>query len=290
MSHRMVFRPVPPLPDPIEPRPSQTPSPPIETSPTPQPSPPLSSLHSGCYLINYSPNVDAMVSYDGTLRVDTATGRLIASGDLYQRDIVVPDDSGSPIALAPPPDPAAGIPIFPIKFYRYYLRVTQILETGGAFSLAFETHRFSVETVTLLDGSLTNWPKESAFTVLMAPAPAPAGYPSPDHYFVGDVTNDAGTTVGPLSMGLVSPHLRKAIVEIDRVSVSELPLDNGAGVSWRTVFDKVGWDITPLVSDSNVEEPSGEAWNKAEAHAAMLARRDRSDLDTELRYTFWRCN
>ena len=85
-------------------------------------------------------------------------------------------------------------------------------------------------------------------------------------------------------MGLVSSYLRKATIEIDRVAVSELPLDNGAGVTWKTVFDKVGWDITSLVSDSNVEEPSGEAWNKAEAHAAMLARRDKSDLDAEWRY------
>ena len=241
-------------------------------------------LAPGCYLIGYSSNVDAMVGYDGTLRVDAATGQLIASGDLYQRDVVVPDAPELPVELAPSPDPAAGIPIFPIGRYRHYLRVTQIMETAAGFSLAFETHRFSATAVTLLDGSSTAWPKESALTALMAPAPAPAGHPSPAYYFTGDVIDEAGTAVGRLSLGLVSPYLRKATIEIDRVPYSELPLDNGAGVTWRTVFDKVGWDITALVSDSGVEEPSGEAWNKAEGHAAMLARRDKSDLDAEWRY------
>ena len=38
------------------------------------------------------------------------------------------------------------------------------------------------------------------------------------------------------------------------------------------------------VSDPNVAEPSGESWSDAEMHAAMLARRDASNLDAEWRY------
>jgi hypothetical protein len=62
-------------------------------------------------------------------------GDLIASGDLYKRETVL-DDNSQPITNEP--DPATGIPIFPIKSYRYYLRVIRMHESGGGFSLAFE--------------------------------------------------------------------------------------------------------------------------------------------------------
>jgi len=68
------------------------------------------------------------------------------------------------------------------------------------------------------------------------------------------------------------------------VPLAEIPLDNGAGMNWQKLFAKVGWNITLLISDRNVEEPSGESWNRAEAHAAMLARREKSNLDVEWRY------
>jgi hypothetical protein len=51
-------------------------------------------------------------------------------------------------------------------------------------------------------------------------------------------------TVGRLTMGWVSSYLRKATVEIDRVPQSESPLNNGGAVTWRTVGDGIGWDIT----------------------------------------------
>ena len=85
-------------------------------------------------------------------------------------------------------------------------------------------------------------------------------------------------------MGWVSPYLRKATIEIDRVAQSETTLNNGAGVDWRSIGDAIGWDITVDESHANVAEPSGEFWSDAEAHAEMLARRDASNLDAEWRY------
>ena len=85
-------------------------------------------------------------------------------------------------------------------------------------------------------------------------------------------------------MGWVSEYLRKITVEIDRVSASESPLNNGSGVDWKSVFDSVGWDVTIDESDTNVAEPSGDSWLDAEMHQALLARRDASDLDAEWRY------
>ena len=114
--------------------------------------------------------------------------------------------------------------------------------------------------------------------------PAPAGFPSSSDYLEGDVKNSTGTIVGRLSMGWVSQYLRRATVEIDRVSVSEAPLDNGAGLDWKGVFDKVGWQVAVDVSDANVAEPSGAGWSDAEMHAGMLARRKATNLDGEWRY------
>jgi len=230
----------------------------------------------GCYLVSYTTAGKSPVSHDGTLRVETATGHLIASGDLYER-------AGSPAGV--PPDPAAGIPILPIKSYRFYVRVIEWLETGDGLDLDFELHRLERGTVISPSGAPVTtliWQDPRALTARLTPAVGSRAYQS--RYLAGDVTDDSGAVVGTMTMGLVSSYLRKATVEIDRVPASELPLDNGMGETWRTVFDKVGWDITVLPSDSDVAEPSGESWSGAEAHAAMLARRDRSDLDAEWRF------
>ena len=162
--------------------------------------------------------------------------------------------------------------------YRYYLRVTQILEqftVGNSFTLGFEMYRFAAPNT---------WTNEGAFTARMVWIPAPAGYPSSGDFLAGNVKNSAGAVVGRLTMGWVSEHLRKITVEIDRVSASESPLNNGSGVDWKSVFDGVGWDVTIDESDTNVAEPSGDSWSDAEMHQALLARRDATDLDAEWRY------
>jgi len=156
--------------------------------------------------------------------------------------------------------------------------VTQILEhftVGNSFTLGFEMYRFAAPNT---------WTNEGAFTALMVWIPAPAGYPSSGDYLAGNVKNSAGAVVGRLTMGWVSEYLRKITVEIDRVSASESPLNNGSGVDWKSVFDGVGWDVTIDESDTNVAEPSGDSWSDAEMHQALLARRDASDLDAEWRY------
>ena len=90
------------------------------------------SLMDGSYLINYVPSATFGLAYEGTLRVETTTGRIIASGDFYQRLF---DDQAE--GFVPSPDPKSGIPIFPIKRYRYYLRVTDLLAADGGFVLTF---------------------------------------------------------------------------------------------------------------------------------------------------------
>jgi len=275
----------PPLPDPLPPQalPMQ-PQPIPLPQPFPQPVPlPIKSLRCGCYLVNYKPNGSPLVSYDGTIRVECHSNGRTASGDLYQRRIIFlpPPPPPLPIPLPillPGPNPANGIPILPRSRYRYYLRITQLLENftfGNSFTLGFEMWRFTAPN---------SWVNEGAFTAVMTWKPAPAGYPSSGNYLDGDVKNAANAIVGRLTMGWVSKYLRKATVEIDQVSVSEAPLDSGAGHDWNNVFENINWDVTLDISDSNVAQPSGDSWSNAEMHAAMLARRDSSDLDSEWRY------
>jgi len=296
--------PIPPLPQPLPPPPDPFPMPPHPAWPEvlqPMPFPPirppmrLRSVRCGCYVINYTPTGGGLVTYDGTLRVECHSNGRTASGDLYQRPTFVrPMPLPTPpippprrpipefrpqVLLLPGPNPAAGIPILARARYRYYLSVTQILEqwtVGNAFTLGWDLWRF--------DQATRAWNNEGGLTAVMTWVAAPANYPSSGDYLTGDVRNGAGVTVGRLTMGWVSSYLRKATVEIDRVPQSESPLNNGGAVTWRTVGDGIGWDITVDESDANVAEPSGESWSNAECHAAMLARRDIANVDAEWRY------
>lgn len=295
----------PPLPDPLPPFPEPPGIDPAILQPQPLPYPireiiwppfRFRSLKCGCYLVNFNPTAGVLISYDGTIRVECNSSGRTASGDLYQRPIIFlprlprPGFPGfPPIAsrgvLAAGPSPAAGIPVLSRSRYRYYLRITQLLESftlANSFTLGFEMHRFTKASGGWSTGG--TWTNEGAFTAVMSWQTAPAGYPSSGNYLEGDVKNSAGVIIGRIKMGWISNYLRKATVEVDRVSQSEAPLNNGAGVDWRAVGDGVGWDITIDNSDSNIAEPSGDSWSNGECHAAMLARRDASNLDAEWRY------
>jgi hypothetical protein len=238
------------------------------------------TLPDGCYFIAYG-FAEFPPFYVGTLRVDSRSGELSASGDLYEAPAL--ENDAPFLGQVPPPSP--GVPIFPIPAYTYYLRVTGIEATDSGFTLAFEASRFLRQTVLLLDGDTSSqWLPQGSFTAQMMPAVAPEGYPSPELFFTGDIAKEGGTAVAMLQMGWVSPLLRKAVIEIDRVPEAEVPLDNGAGLDWRTVFNGFGWDVTAALSDSDVQKYGKPMWTGEEARAAMVARRDSSDLDAEWRY------
>lgn len=249
------------------------------------------SLRHGCYLVKYTPRL-SRYHYDGTIRVERNGSNTTASGDLYlhrpflwpyRRTISGVSRIATPAVsvwpISPDPNPANGIPIFARSRYRYYLRITQILEwitISNSFTLGFEMHRFNHST--------HDWTLENSYTARMAWTTAPTGYPSSGDYLEGDVKNASGSVVGRLTMGWVSSYLRKATIEVDRYNASEHPANNGSGTDWQDVFDQVGWQINAYESDTNLVEPSGSSWSDAELHAKMLARRDSANLDTEWRY------
>ncbi len=205
---------------------------------------------------------------------------MLASGDLYAFD---PNADTAPIGEISPP--GEGIPIFPIAAYTFYLRVTKIEAAESGFDLTFEAHRYSPLIVTRLDGiPYERWTLERSYTAQFRPAKAPQGYPEPTRFFVATLDLPDMLPI-QMQMGWVSPLLRKAVIEIDCVADTHAPLDNGAGVSWQSVFRSFGWDVTAVDSDHDITKTSGNpVWQPADAEAAMQAHRDNSNLDAEWRY------
>jgi hypothetical protein len=195
-------------------------------------------LADGCYFIAYGLLDGTSPSHAGTLRVDARSRQLAASGDLYAIDSEAASPENSPPPIGSMPSPGSGIPTFPIKDYRLYLRVTKIEATGTGFALAFEAQRFIAATFTTLDGGTSSqWASEGAFTAQMAPAAAPPEYPKGDLFFVGAVSRvpvegePQPDPIGRMQLGWISSNLRKAVVEIDRVPGAKVPQDNAAGVN-----------------------------------------------------------
>lgn len=256
------------------------------------------SLDQGCYLVKLQ-LTGLSYHYDGTIRVEKQGTNTVASGDLYYHKplsiwptlpvtTVGTSAVGTSIIPVPgitsifsEPSPANGIPVFSRANYRYYLKITSILEWisfSNTFTMGFEMWKFNGVSASPM------WTNEGLFKADLTFGTAPSSYPSGADYLTGTVKNAGGVVVGNISMGWVSKYLRKATVEIDRVSVSEPPMDSGAGHTWQSVFDQVGWELNVVQSNNNVTEVSGASWSDGEMHNAMVAWRDSANLDKEWRY------
>ena len=185
----------PPLPDPVPDTRAAGPNPQeqeqqqqTDFGPLPR-FPTIRSLRNGCYLLRYTPTQTfPLVHYDGTLRVERHTSGTTASGDLYTHSTSFWPGSGPPVE----PNPSAGIPVFPRSRYRYYLRVTQVLEGftfTSSFTLGLEMHRFNQAART--------WTNEGILTAQMSWTTAPAGYCSAPTDLTGSVPQcSVGATAG----------------------------------------------------------------------------------------------
>lgn len=260
----------------------------------PSPSPPtfpshIKTVRQGAWLVNYIPADATNVAYDGTIRVESHGSTRTASGDLYQRPVIatpgwpVPSPRPPPTIMLNGPDPAKGIPIQARVNYRYYLRVTKVLEfltVAKHFELRLQMWKY-----TAAPNNTATWTNDGDYTAIMTwvSPPPTSGYPSVSDYLEGDLKK-ADVVVGRLKMGWISESYRKVTLEIDTVNGADRPLDSGTGQSWQTVFQNLGYDMTLDLSETNVPEPSEDGWSDAEAHAAMLAHRDENNLDIEWRY------
>ncbi len=242
------------------------------------------SLKHGCWLVRYSPFAASAFTRhkNGVLRVERSGATTTASGDLYRHQRSIRFCGGRIVWVDPPlPSPARGCPIFPRKLWSEYLRVTKILQgwtVGSSFELEYERHTYDPNSLT--------WSLAGTNTATMRWTTAPSGYPDASAFLAGEVEDEKGRTIGCLTMGWVSPHLRKATIELESVAGSEIAEDNGAGFDWQDAMDQVGWDVTVVEGKRDIAAPSGNSWSDAEMHAAMLDHRDgaASRLDHEWRY------
>lgn len=224
-------------------------------------------LNGGCWLINLTTLGQPPRVYDGTMRIDRDATHVTASGDLYRRPGA---SAGSP--------PAVGttVPIFPRDDYSRYIRVVGLEE-----HLFPQSARLDLEIWGFYSN---NWVLPDIFKGSLDRMPPPSHFPVTADYFAGNLTRADGASVVRFSMGWVTSHLRKVTVEIDSVAGCEQPADNGGSFDWQKLFDDLNWDGTVIHSDHDVAEPSTGEWSDGELHAAMLARRDRNDLDAEWWY------
>ncbi|KAJ9665239.1 hypothetical protein H2201_004713 [Coniosporium apollinis] len=253
---------------------------------SPNVKPPLSdskSVRAGAWLVNYHSLSSPLVAYDGTIRVEAHPddkGRT-ASGDLYQRQVSFP--GAMPPAGAVPrdqPDPVNGIRILSRSNYRYYLRITRILEgstSEDSFGLGLQMWLFNATD--------NSWINQGDYSATMIWTPAPQNYLSSSDYLEGDVQADGtGVVVGRLNMGWISPHFRKATIEIDSLQGSHHPMESGTGQNWQTVLQTLGWDVSVIESQKDIAAPDGFEFSNVELHRMMLEHRNEDKLDLEWRY------
>ncbi len=165
-------------------------------------------------------------------------------------------------------------------------------ETLGA---RFHFHRF--DHATLRFGS------QGHLTVTVKQDPA-----NDDRYEGQLINEDGGQIVARLEMTWLSPHLREVIVQIDAVSVPQIPAESRPGqpdsVSWAKAFEPAGWKVVPDIrrfpeDAENPKAPESKTlltelrklkfdlsakWTDNELHAAMSLLRGQDSFDSEWRY------
>lgn len=219
----------------------------------------------------------------GAVSSSSGSSSALTSGGVTPPGVPPPTNGGP---AAPPagtrvePDPSAGIPIFPIANYRHYLRGVRVVPTPEPLTrlvLVLDIHRWMPES--------RAWHADGLFSADLRWTPAPIGFPGTGDHLEGVLRDSAGTPVGDLSLGWVSPSLRAAVLEIDGVAAAESPDDNGAGLDWRAAMAEVGWDLKVVVSDRGVPEPNQTgAWSNTELHRELLVWRDEADHNRSWRY------
>jgi hypothetical protein len=224
-------------------------------------------LRRGCWLINLT-TVPTAQNLDGTLRVDREANGVTASGDLYIRP------TGSAGA---PPTAGTTVPIFSRDDYAFHMRVVGLDERSNPPSLGLDLEFWRFDPAGV-------WaPPDGISKATLDRAPVPSHFPPGTDYFEGNLAH-AGNVSARFGMGWLTSRLRRITVEIDTVAGCEQPVDNGRGFGWQQLFDQLNWDGNVILSDRDVTEQPSDLWSDAALHAAMAARRDRNDLDSEWRY------
>ena len=283
--------------------PERTPFPPLPL--------PHIDLRQGCYQLTIQPT-PALISYQGTMRVERNGTSTTASGDLYRfLNLPLPlpfpgtntngeaaEAGHSPAVLAslePMAMPRPAIPVYPRQKYYSYLKVTGVRQSPpfppGPRQVTFtvEEYRYTQPTPGSFNGSFPPAPSRT-FTMALHPVPTPPVLGG--IAFEGSLI-EAGTPQGRVTMRWISPYFRRATVEVDTltgaVAPQPVPASSGAGTEdFRSAFASANWDLTVEYDQTEVPVPAGvtstDCWNNADMHQLMQSvRKPTTDLDKEWR-------
>lgn len=230
-------------------------------------------LPQGCYnlkLVLKNKNQENM-QYDGTFRVQFLKNAIISSGDLYNTHL-----NSESLGVKDTPDQIKQIPIFPIKDYTFYLRVIDInrSKVSGSIQIDFELWKYIQTEIKWVQSGIHQTSIQYC---------SDANIKWLDSVFLsGKISDEQGSEVGSITMGLVSRYLRKATIRMDKEIDSIWPLDNDKGLDWKQVFSMVGWDLNVRKENTSIIG-HGKPWTEAELHDIMLKTND-ADLNKIWQY------
>ena len=255
----------------------------------------VADLPDGCYRLTIRPDSRRTV-YHGTLRIDSAEGSTIASGDLYRFStyfsstfdpaVLAPVRLGRPGADRPitevgtvgrfgtlAPLRRLGIPIYPRNRYHSYLKVTGIrrISFGSAarscpLSITAEEYRYTQPPAGSFNGTFSPAPGARSVTLSLTSAPAPAGFHNV--YYTGSLL-EGGVPRGTVELGWVSSSFRRCTIEVDTLAgavapqpVPAHPSSRAAALGlanedFRTMLASAGWDARIEYDQVAIPAPAG---------------------------------
>ncbi len=257
------------------------------------------NLKQGCYKIHFQPTGSISIIspyYAGTLRVENSGSSKIISGDFYKLRRF-----WGPVVFDPIPpifhrdeetdetNDGEAIPIYSRSSYYSYLKGVgytrpAIFSSNCKITIEAEEWRYNQPAAGNFNGSFNNAATRNIKFVV--------GQGSNLNTYTGNVYQGS-SLLGTVTLTWVSNYYRRALVEIDTLTgaVAPQPLNPGTSSeeSFATIFNTVGWKMTPLYNDTNLAVPSGvtatNCWSDADLHALMMAVRSSAvTLDNEWRY------
>lgn len=277
---------------------------PVEPGPEPGSRMTVVDLPDGCYRLTVRPAL-GNGTYRGTLRVDRSDSQLVVSGDLYWFPLGSDDDERGQLvgrALADPlrNDPPTvlrrlGIPIYARSRYHSYLKATSVRLVSprpGTASVTVEQYDYTQPPAGTFNGTFPAAPGSRTAVLRFRKKPAPSTR-WPGNYYEGHWVR-GGIVKGTITLGWVSPALRRCTIEVDTLidAVSPQPvhaLGTPGTEDFRTMMASAGWAATVVYDQTDVPKPGSVAnhqacWSDADLHALMQSiRKPTTDLDAEWR-------
>ena len=234
-------------------------------------------LKDGSWLVTYRSADSTSTIYDGVIRVTSGSELAFVSGDLFKRPVRPLDSKSKPESVEPKPQD--GIPVLPLSTYSSYLQFTKLHNPespNGTIDMLFF----------LWDYTRTEpWKNSGLQSMSIGNGKSPDGV-KPTDYLTGFVKNASGVRIASIVLQFVSKYYRKASLEIATVPGVKPPMDNGSGLTWRTVFENAGIDMKVTVADANIPEPvkNPGVWKISDLNDALVKWRSKTGADTNVKY------